>query len=239
MMRWLLLFVMAVSLFAVPLEAQDNEAPAVSRDELLVHRNIFMRNRRPPRPANAVPVESPPHETVAPAPPPPPPGLNFALRGIALQGEDRVAFIEDLRTQESRRVTVGDEIADRRIRAIELDYIELAGGEQILRIDVGDDLTGSTARVNFVPGREVRSGAPTVTGVRTGGGDSSRRGRGGPQRGDTRTDPRTELRGDVRGDTRGGDFRGGQAPPAIPPDQPPVIIIDSETNDLFDLNDRE
>ncbi len=204
----------------------DNKA----RYDLLVQRNIFLRSRRPQsaRPTAVATRPTPRTETTTQPRPLPNPGRDFALRGVAVHGDRRTAFLEDIKNKSAVSVRVGDLVAGSRIVGIELDYIEIEAKEKRSRITVGQDLTGTTAQVVYVPGLERRSGSATITTLGRSGSDADERG------GRNRRGGNANGRGGFGRDQRGGGGAGGgggnefergfiegNAPAAVPA---PVII---------------
>lgn len=173
--------------------AATTESPTTLPDDsrerldLLVRRNIFLQSRRPARTTRTA-EERPPEprqETRPVVREQPNPGRDFALRGVAVNGDKRTAFLEDMRSKSAIPVNVGDLVAGSRIVAIELDYIEIESRQQQQRsrIEVGQDLTGAKARVVYVPGLERRTGTATIAGQQRRGGDDGGRGRNRGNRG--------------------------------------------------------
>ena len=103
---------------------------------LIVERNIFSRDRVAPsrgdrsaygRSASAA-GES-----------------GLTLTGVAVQGELRVAFIEDSRTGEMVRATVGQAIGSGVIAAVRLDGVDYRRDGTTQTINIGESLSGSSA----------------------------------------------------------------------------------------------
>ena len=127
--------------------APDGQGTANDRFQLLVERNIFLRDRRPHRVDTAVRDRSPASQsskaaTVAKVLSDP--ASHFMLTGITLQGSTRTAFIEDLRNGKTDRFTTEATLAGGELVEIELDYIIFHVSDMKRKIAVGQRLTGKS-----------------------------------------------------------------------------------------------
>ena len=135
---------------------------AVDRFDLLTDRNIFLRDRRPPQVEWSTEGAMLDHATLEPiAPLPIDPASYFVLRGVTLQGAERIAFIEDQRSGETRRFTAGDALGGGEIVAIDLDYITFLVAEDKRRIALGQRLTGETVQSDDMAVSTPDNGATT------------------------------------------------------------------------------
>ena len=104
--------------------------PAWETYRVLVERNIFSRSR-----ARRLPFRAP----LAPQATPRPEAL-VVLTGIVLQGDERVAFLEDTMTGATVKVRAGDQVAAGRLKNITLDYVEYEIGGRTEKIRIGRSL---------------------------------------------------------------------------------------------------
>jgi len=124
----------ALGLLAPALIAADGNEPFESY-RILVDRNIFVRNRRPPMPDRP---DRRPTEYRAPTAP------RLVLTGTARSGDSIIAFFENSRTGDTRRVSVGKTLGEAVIQAITLDGAVIQDGETTRTIRIGSDLSGQT-----------------------------------------------------------------------------------------------
>lgn len=110
--------------------------PSQEDYKLVATRNIFVRARGSRRADNAS------QRTPAPAPRP---ERYIALRGIAKEGSDFVAFLEDVRTGETSVLRTGDAIASVRLSGITRDSIECESGDTTRSVAVGQTLEGEAS----------------------------------------------------------------------------------------------
>lgn len=115
----------------------DRRGPATAEKyRLLSERNIFLRYRRRPQ-----------KKVVAPAPrkpaPPPDPDRYIKLTGTAVRGGDRVAFLEDSRSDRTLQVRVGEAVGKGKITAVTLDGIQYQRDGRAGEIEIGRTLSGS------------------------------------------------------------------------------------------------
>ncbi len=85
---------------------------------------------------------------------------SVVLRGIALRGDEFVAFFEDNRTNETSRVHVGQAVGKGVVRSIALDGVEYERGGRLSSIDIGWSLTGSEAPMRVEPTVATAPAAP-------------------------------------------------------------------------------
>ena len=148
----------------------DDEAAANRQDsehtvdgfDLLVERNIFLRDRRPRRDSSTDDVTSddaPSARSSVPVDP----ASHFVLRGVTLQGAERTAFVEDQRSGETRRVTTGDALAGGEVVEIDMDYITFRVAVDQRRIGLGKRLTGKA-----VPKADIAASIPDKQGAKEG-----------------------------------------------------------------------
>jgi hypothetical protein len=128
--------IVLVACFATPDLARAESGPAAPPPwddyKLIVERNMFMRDRVSPR-----------HYVSSRPEAPPPPERRYLLAGTILNGDQHVAFVEDLRTSVTTRITVGSALADGRVVEIALDYLVYQKGETRTRVAIGQSLEGA------------------------------------------------------------------------------------------------
>jgi hypothetical protein len=100
---------------------------------ILVDRNIFVRNRRPPMP------DRPEPRTTYVRPPSAP---RFVLTGTARSGDGFIAFFEDYRSGSTRRASVGKELGGALVKAITLNGVVVEDDGTSRTIRIGCDLSG-------------------------------------------------------------------------------------------------
>jgi hypothetical protein len=101
--------------------------------DIIRQRNIFSRQRIPPRPAGereAKPVVAPDPETF------------FLLRGIVQENSEFIAFIEDTQTGRVVRLRQNDSVARGVVKSLSLDSIEYQLGDKTIPVKIGFDLEG-------------------------------------------------------------------------------------------------
>jgi len=160
MMSWLFQYG-ALTLLLIASAADNSggktvEAPAPWDDyKVVVERNIF--SREPERP-----VERP--STAASQAPPAPsePAGYVVLTGVVQQGEELIAFLEDIQTGTTSRARVGDAVANGRLTKITLDYVEYESDGQTARIEIGKDLGGSISAPAISYGSSEAAGGAEV-----------------------------------------------------------------------------
>jgi hypothetical protein len=140
--------------------AQDQPAPPAptrpavdfrQRYGVLAERNIFLRQRRVARASES--AESAPAPVV-------PPTQQWILVGVAMDDQQRRAFLEPVSGGELRKLTVGDTLAEGQITAVNLDTIVFrdSGGERTIR--VGQDLSGGAASFRSSGASQPVDGGP-------------------------------------------------------------------------------
>jgi hypothetical protein len=103
--------------------------------EVLVERNLFVRQRGRPPVDDTAPVV---RET--------PPAQRFIrLRGMSRRGDEVTAFLEDARSGETIRIRTGSEVAGGTVTAIGLDTIRYALKGNEVEVAIGENLEASTA----------------------------------------------------------------------------------------------
>jgi len=78
-----------------------------------------------------------------PSPGPPSPDHGFVLRGVAVQGPEQTALLEDVAGRKTRQLHVGDDLIGGRVVAISFDGIDRTLGGRLLHVGVGQSLDGS------------------------------------------------------------------------------------------------
>lgn len=193
------LFAMAVigALGATLTSIASADAPSSGGQyEALVKHNIFVRNRRPTVSLRTPlrPTRTELEETkLAPAPPSKPASF-FVIRGLAIQGEERIAFIEDLRDQITHKVKIGDPIADGVLVEINLDDVLFECEGELKQIRIGRTLLDVPAQTAY--DRPAAVAIRRTSRTRTG--DQQRNGRNSQSNRDSRdsrggADDRSEL----------------------------------------------
>lgn len=106
---------------------------------VLVERNIFVRDRARIRPRTSGGSSAPSG--------PRRPEQSFVLTGITMQEGRHVAFIENMGTGTTERVSPGTSVAAGKIVRVELDYLEYEAGGKRTRVGIGRNLAGDVATV--------------------------------------------------------------------------------------------
>lgn len=144
-----------------PAPAADADKSVLTDFSILLERNIFDRNRRPP----VVRTPQPPRPRPVYVPPKPvDTDLYFVLRGIALEGSQFTAFFEDTRSGKILQVKPGDAVGKGRIPGVNIDSAQYQRGEKLAIIHVGHTLTGSRAPA---AGFETPAPSPVASTSRT------------------------------------------------------------------------
>lgn len=112
------------------------------RYDVIVQRNIFLRERRRP---------SEPTTAPAPAPPPPPPESGYALVGIVLEDGAYRAYFERRPSGGVVRLSIGDPVARGIIAAIEIDAVLYQSEQGSNWVELGQDLSGRGAVAATTP----------------------------------------------------------------------------------------
>ena len=130
---------------------------------VLSERNIFTRNRS--RPSSG--YRGPSRE----APPPPPVNTSdtsLVLTGIIRQGDDCVAFFEDIRTGKTTQLLAGAALGRGRLGLITQDTVHYACDGQLRKITIGNTLAGTAA--SFAkPASSTTTTAPAAPSARAPG----------------------------------------------------------------------
>jgi hypothetical protein len=140
---------------AAPAEVKAPRQESFDRYQVLLSNNIFVRDRArwaPKGPVSAGPALTPEEAT--------------ALRGIVRQGEDEEAeyfvFLEDLRTQQTTEMRVGDPVCSGKLVNPTLESVDYLKNGVAKRIEIGQNLTGKEAVVPAPPAEDqpARAGGP-------------------------------------------------------------------------------
>jgi len=108
-------------------KARGAAAESRKRFEIIVTRNMFSKSRSEARPApRAATRETRPRE-----------GRYIFLRGVAAGAKGYEAFLEDVRTGETRRYKVGDTLAEGRIQQITLMHVEYVKDRTVSKVEIG------------------------------------------------------------------------------------------------------
>ena len=132
-----LLSAAALALFPAPAAAQDRAAPMDKSFEVLTQKSIFSRDRARASGAGAN-AQTRPVRVLSPE-------QSVAFRGVLCPDEEYVAFIENVQTGQISVVKAGDELARGRVAAITLDTLAYDADGKVLKIQLGQDLTGEIA----------------------------------------------------------------------------------------------
>lgn len=157
-------------------QAQNNRSP--SRSELpdeyqvIISRNMFIRERQQPREPSTQPVVNRPVET-----PPDIPERRFVLRGVVLEEEGIRAYFENASGQ-IMKISPGDAIATGYISQIMIDTVTytLADGE-VRQIEIGQNLEGT--RVSAPMSRTSSAGTTSTSTSGAGSGTAASGGEAG------------------------------------------------------------
>jgi hypothetical protein len=152
---------------AAPAAAKTPAQESFDKYQVLLSNNIFVKDRarwRPRGPGAAGPPLTPEEAT--------------ALRGVVRQGEGAKAayfvFLEDVRTQETTKMRVGDPVCAGKLVNPTLDSVDYLKNGVAKRIEVGQNLTGkeAVAPAPPQPAAEDNGNAPTLQPVVRGTGAS-------------------------------------------------------------------
>lgn len=103
---------------------------------LILSRNIFSRNRTAPRRESRNGFSRPVRPAVE---------SFLVLRGVGMQENLRIAFVEDTRSGQSYRVATGKSLGGGLIQSISLDGVEYVLNGASRQINIGESLTGVPA----------------------------------------------------------------------------------------------
>ncbi len=148
---------------ALPAATATQRSP--DRYRLLVERNIFLRNRRAPRPPRTQRTETVVRDSDA----------ETALTGVARRGGQFVAFFENSRTGALSKARVGERIGKGTVKAIAIDGIEYEREGRLRQVSLGRSLAG----VAVV--RQVAAAPPTSSSVPAPPAGGAEVATGGPQ----------------------------------------------------------
>jgi len=113
---------------------EPQERPAESgwkNYSVLAERNIFARDRG----------RREPPQTQGPRPPAQV-RTTIVLTGVVKRGDVFTAFLEDVVTNETRKVQVGEAVDGGKVTKIEIDHIDYEKGGKTTKVEIGADLTG-------------------------------------------------------------------------------------------------
>jgi hypothetical protein len=123
---------------AAPAQAKTPAQESFDRYRVLLTNNIFVRDHARYAPREPGPIG-----------PPLSPEEATALRGVVRQGEGANAayfvFLEDVRTQETTKMRVGDPVCAGKFVNATLDSVEYLKNGVTKRIEIGENLTGAQA----------------------------------------------------------------------------------------------
>lgn len=144
-------------------DRSDGREAMRERYELLLERNLFLKDRRPAPPQS--------ERTARPPDAPPPVESLYVVIGLVEEDGGQVrAHVEDRRTGELLLLNPGDAIAQGVIESVDLDGVVYKAGEEQTRIAVGQDLRGQTGAPPATPSAQPSSSS----------GDSAGSGNGSP-----------------------------------------------------------
>lgn len=120
-----------------PATASSQAAGGLDRYRLVVTRNIFLRDRGSGsfRRAESSSMPSVPRRGED----------ELVLRGVGVQEDGRVAFLEDTRSGQVLRVAAGQSIGPGTVLSVSLDGLQLQAGEAVRTIAIGESLSGRAA----------------------------------------------------------------------------------------------
>jgi len=152
-----LLIVTAALSWPAVAQSEAEKKDEADRYELLVDHNIFLSNRRRPIERSALrrPREEPREAPKVQAPPPswaPAPAIAnfFVIQGIGMQGEECIAFMEDLRDNSRHQVKIGDPIADGVVVDMDIDSVLFEIDGEMRRIPISHTLTEKPVAVKYI-----------------------------------------------------------------------------------------
>jgi len=128
---------------ASPVNDDNPDLTKFDRYQVLSEHNIFVKNRvqRSRGPTTRETSREGPRR----------PETAFVLRGCVIEDEQKyAAFVENIATGVTRKVTVGEEIATGKVVAIGFDYLEYESSGQRTPIKVGDNFTGTAATTSSI-----------------------------------------------------------------------------------------
>jgi hypothetical protein len=154
----LLILPLAAALGAAPGQVTTGTQREWNEYRLLVERNVFRRDR-----GRRQERQGP--RTV---PAPPRPERSIVLTGIAVQGDQRVAFLEDRRTGVTTRAVPGQKVASGAVTEVQGDRIKYEADGTALEVRIGQNLesglgTGAPAASATAAGEGAPEGAAPET----------------------------------------------------------------------------
>ena len=152
----LLALLVAASAGGAAPASQPTSQPAWARYEVVVERNMFSRDRGAAAPRRT--------ETTVRARPVP--GRNIVLTGIALQGEEHVAFLEDTLTGTTAETRIGEAVLGGRLTKITLDSIDYEKDGDIVTVEIGQNL--GRALSASMPASDLEETGESVEGAAAG-----------------------------------------------------------------------
>jgi hypothetical protein len=138
-----------------PIADDKSDKSSFDHYKVLSEHNIFTKNRRPPATQSSrdARTDRPPRR----------PEVAFVLTGCVIEDDNRfAAFVENVQTGVTQKVSPGDAIATGKVTSIGFDFLEYESSGQKTRVEIGHNFTGTVASL-----AEVIS-APPTTGPTTG-----------------------------------------------------------------------
>jgi hypothetical protein len=140
---------------ATPIADDKSDKSSFDHYKVLSEHNIFTKTRRPPSTQSSRDARS--------DRPPRRPEVAFVLTGCVIEDDNRfAAFVENVQTGVTQKVSPGDSIATGKVTSIGFDFLEYESAGQKTRVEIGHNFTGTVASL-----AEVIS-APPTTGPTTG-----------------------------------------------------------------------
>ncbi len=116
--------------------------------EVLLTRSIFAKGKGGGRSATSAPTTSP--------------DKGLVLRGVAVQGSNRTALLEDVAGKKTRQLHVGDDVVGGRVLAITDDGLDRTMSGRVLHVGVGQSIDGSASAGPSTQQALAREGPPPV-----------------------------------------------------------------------------
>jgi hypothetical protein len=105
--------------------------PLTGEYAILTSRSMFLHGKPPPaHPATSGPVGGPPL------------GPGFVLRGVARQGEQPMALVEDMGAHQTKQMHIGDSFAGGKLVAITTDGVDRSVAGKVSHVKVGQPIEG-------------------------------------------------------------------------------------------------
>lgn len=142
-----LLLQMICVLAAAGAEKADD---AFTRDfGVIVERNMFLRDRRPPAVKPVTPPPAPATTEAAPPPPPPPPEKQYVLVGVVFEDLTTArAYFEHVGEGTLVKIAPGEPLANGHVTEVQLNSVAFVDAKGLTWVDVGEDLTGAPVAVS-------------------------------------------------------------------------------------------